>query len=316
MKLLLWLAVPFVLATGCRAEPPPPNYLDGTIQDQYVSPDFPQDCPSPPLLQAPILDQHPNSTSYALQPFRGTAQGASFISAKSSAGAAAPQTVGSDGKFCIEVRLIEDAQNTVTFTPLDARGCPGQTVQVSIFHKTVPNQDAGATSEPFNVALNAPISANPAAGNGTSAEKVVDGDQFTWASFSFTEIDLSGKCDKYGWLQVDLGKTYTISKFIIRWPPTVGTNYARCYTILLSNSTAPGDPDPTNGYDWIVAKEETVGNAQTQTITIPPESARIAALLYFENGSSGWIETFHVAEFEVWGQDPDVVPPPPPDRCD
>jgi hypothetical protein len=34
-----------------------------------------------------------------------------------------------------------------------------------------------------------------------------------------------------------------------------------------------------------------------------------------ENDGTGIYETFDIAELEVWGQDPDGVPPPPPASC-
>jgi hypothetical protein len=235
--------------------------------------------------------------------------GATQLYAQVGASTSTPVNVNLDGSFCIEVQLIPDILNQVTFTPLDANGCPGTSTKASITHKSAPKVDAGISTIQ-NVAKGQPASQQ----NMDSGEQlgfIFDGDAKSSAKFSF--FDTGGT---FAWIRVDLGKSFTVSKFKIRWPSSVGDDYAKEYQILVSKKPAPVDPDPAS-LDWEEANHTTNGDATDQIIPIAPESYRWAALLLYENG--GWSavlkEYFNVAEFEVWGQDPNATPPPPPDSC-
>jgi hypothetical protein len=258
------------------------------------------------------MDQYPNPTSYALQPFRGTAVGAAMIMAKGGAGAAKPVSVGTDSKFCIEVTLLPDSPNTVVFTPLDGNGCPGREATISIVHKSSAKKDGGVSSV-VNLAKGAPITSELTPEKGL-LEYMVDGDLKTSAELSFLDIDW-GSCSSGKWVRIDLGKTYTITKVRIRWAADVGGDYGKCYSVLLSSATSPGTPDTSPSGDWTVAKQETAGDVNDPTIILNPTAARWAAFFLYENGSTGLYETFKVAELEVWGQDPNATPPPAPESC-
>ncbi|MBW2530327.1 MAG: discoidin domain-containing protein [Deltaproteobacteria bacterium] len=282
--------------------------------DTWVAPDLPPTCENAPKLSAPKIDPYPNPTVHARQPFRGVAAGAARITARVGAVTFAPVDVGADGRFCIEAQLIPDAVNTVTFTPWDPISCPGIETTVTLSHKTVAAADAGVTTLQ-NVAKGQPVSSQDAPDKG-SLSYANDGDPKSTVTFSFWDWDWGGTCDKYTWVRVDLGKVYNVTKVKVLWPPQVGNDYGRCYGVLLSSATAPVDPDPSQIQDWESVKEESNGTPQDQVILINPTAARWAALLLYENASTSLTETFVLGDFEVWGQDPNAVPPPPPDRCE
>jgi len=316
--LLQFSAIALLAAIGCTAEPPPTKVYDQSRPlDLYPwPPDIPPGCPSPPTLVAPVIEQYPNPTAYALQPFRGTAPGADLLLAKGPTGAAQPVKVLSDGKFCTEVTLLPDSPNTVTFSPLDVNGCPGRETVVSILHKSVATVDGGVSSI-INVGKNAPVHSptNPEEG---VLSYVNDGDENTGVKLSFSDWwDPTGAaCDANTWIRRDLGKSYTVSKLKVVWGPNVGTDYGQCYALLLSAKASPVDPDPAQTSDWTVVKQDQ-SNADSSPLLVPlsPQSARWAALILYENGSTGINEVFRVAEIEVWGQDPNATPQAPPDHC-
>jgi len=303
------------LLWSCQAEGPPSGVYDhGGVPDLWVAPDLPPSCENATKLPAPKLDPFPNPTAYASQPFRGVAAGADKLIARVGSMTFAPVTVGSDGRFCVEAQLIPDAINTVVFTPLDKNGCPGIETSATVTHRTTASADAGVTTLQ-NVARGQPVSAGETPDEG-ELSYIVDGDAKSTVTLSFWDWDWGGTCDKSVWVRVDLGKVYNVTKVKLIWPPQVGSDYATCYDVLLSSKTAPVDPDPAQIQDWESVKEESNGTDQDQVILINPTPARWAALLLYENASSGITETFKVGELEVWGQDPNAVPPPPPDSCD
>jgi hypothetical protein len=179
---------------------------------------------------------------------------------------------------------------------------------VSIQHKTTPSVDAGMPTIQ-NVAMKQPVDEQNME-SGSQLSFVVDGDENSYVEFSF--FDTGGSV---AWVRVDLGKAYTVSRLKIKYPAQVDSEYAKVYTVLLSPKAAPVDPDPSQATDWKTVKQESTGGPEVQDIKISPESARWAAFLMYENGSMYLWENFRVAEFEVWGQDPNAQPPPPPDRC-
>ncbi len=232
-------------------------------------------------------------------------------------GVETPITVGPDGYFCVEVTLLPDSPNSVAFTPLDQNGCPGIETVITITHKTTAVVDGGITT-PTNVSENAPLTIIEDDLEENSKEYINDGKESTYATLGFWELFDNGACDKATWVVVNLLKTYTISKLKVFWATNVDYEYASCYTLLLSEQESPVDPDPSHA-DWIaVLPGGHIENsdAKDQIHTINPQSARWAALLMYENGESHPKEIFKIAEFQVWGQDPNAVPPPPPDRCE
>ena len=328
---LLALLSTLLVATGavsCTADPPKTITFDKGPQREDLlppPPDAPPGCPNPPTLPAPVLDAHPSLTTQLRQPLRGVAPGAKQVVAPSGLGNTAPVRVGSDGRFCIEVDLIPDAANSIILTPISKNGCFGQTTKVNVTHKASPTQDAGGSTAPQNLALAAVVTAgvtgskDPLTPEKGSVASVADGDDKSRAQFKIWDPEVTSTCDKAVWIRFDFGKAYTVTRFKLRWGPlaTNDKTYAKCYTLLVSSKASPVDPDPASG-DWIVANQTTGADNKVQDISINPESARWAAVLVHENGGTnvlGW-ETFDIADIEVWGQDPNVVPPPPPDTCD
>ena len=316
-----FVIVAALLLGACTADVPEDTKFDtGTRLDLLPpTPDGPPGCPDPPQLMAPVLDPFPSQTTQQKQPLRGKAPGAAYIVATTGSGTSAPASVSSDGSFCIEVELIPDAANQVILTPRSANGCLGNTKRISITHKTGTKVDAGAGATPENLAPTAVFSSGETPKTG-SLTSLVDNDAQSWAQFSMWDPEVSEKCDRFIWFRLDFGKAYTISKFKLRWGPLAQTNnsYGKCFTLLLSTKASPADPDPNNVNDWVIAKQIKDGDATAQEVTISPESARWAAVLLHEDGGGDILgyETFDVAEIEVWGQDPNIVPPPPVDRCE
>jgi hypothetical protein len=313
-----WLARPLALLPplallACTADPIPNKQYDvNGSPERTTQPDRPAGCTGKTPLPAPVFDSYPNPTTQQLQPFRGNAPGADLITARGGKDATQPVSVGSDGRFCIEVSLTPNSLNAITFSTTDKVGCPGKETLVTVTHKSAPKVDGGS-SAPINVAKGAAIISSATPDEGALAA-VNDGDPATSAKFSF--FDYTSGCDKNVWIRIDLGKVYQVSELKVRWATDAGSNYAACYALLLSSSASPGDPDPAQTATWTVAKQDQAAPAGDQNIAIsPPTLARYAALLLYEDGSTDFYETFKVAELEVWGKDPTTTPPPEPDRC-
>ncbi len=302
--------------TGCTAQDPPVQKYD-TFQllDTVGTPDQPKGCPTPPTLPTPYINPSPPSSyKYKVLPIRGSASGAAMVGATTTAGSASPVTLaGSGTNFCIEVDLVS-GPNTIKVYALDNKGCQSKsTMPYSVrYVPTTVQQDAGVT-KPINLAKSQPISSKDTPGEG-SLSYVNDGSTSSFAKFSFYDWDTSGTCDKCTWVKIDLGKAYLLSKFKIRWAPSAGSDYATCYTILTAANPAQ-NPDCSTNAGWKVTHKETAGIAVPKDITVQPVTARYVALLLYENASSWLWENFKLAEFEVWGQDPNATTPPPPDRC-
>ncbi len=314
---ILVILVGIFVITGCTAEDPPIRYYD-TFQllDSMVVPDSPPGCPKPPTLPTPTVKPTPPSVyKHKFIPIRGSAPGASMVGGVATKGNPAAVSVSSSGtSFCIEVDLVQGINNIKLFA-LDARGCQSKLTpnyQVKYVPTTV-QQDAGVT-KPINLAKNITPAASASPGEG-SLSYITDGSLNSFARFSFYDWDTSGTCDKCAWVKVDLGKAYTVSKFRVRWAPQAGSEYATCFSILTAKSTPAQDPDCTTNAGWTLTHKETTGVAVPKDISVQPVTARYVTLLMYENASSWLWENFKLAEFEVWGQDPNATTPPPADQC-
>jgi hypothetical protein len=321
MKNLLYVLFATSILVSCTAETPPTVRFD-TIGDKKdllpPIPDGPASCPDPPVLPAPVLDVNtPTTTTQLRQPLRGSAPGAMQLIATTSTGTSKPAKVDASGRFCIEVELLPDAPNQVVLTAMSANSCFSPPTNLQITHRSAPQPDAGGPTTPQNLAVAAVVTSGSTPKTG-SVSALADGDPTSWAQFEMWDLEVSENCaNGHVWVRFDFGKAYTISRFKLRWGPLAASekNYGKCMTLLLSAKASPVDPDPKSP-DWIVAKQITDGDDKTQDLTINPQSARWGAVLLHENGGSSVYETFDVAEIEIWGQDPNAVPPPPPDTCD
>ena len=258
---------------------------------------------------SPTLIQPFNPTPYALLPIRGSATGARNVTARGGAGNTGLFPVESDGTFCLEVRLIEDALNNLEIIPLDQKGCPGESAKLAMTHRTQAGD--GGVGSVRNVSKDGPVSASVQPTQG-ALSAINDGNSQTASMLSFTDVDGGDTCDSFAWIKLDLGKVYTVSRVELRW----AASHAKCWSLLVSSVAAPADPDPQSG-DWTLVKDEQNGDSTAQNIAITPERARWVALLLYEDAKSdgNTTETFGVAELSVFGQDPNATPGPSPDTC-
>lgn len=312
-----WLLLVLLAVAGqaaCKAGDPPHMLLDQGPDDGAIQLDVPSGCPLPPTLVAPEIEPLALSpTPHAKEAFFGRAPGAAFVVAQGGFGVSAPVSVGTDGSFCLEVDLIEDAPNTLKFVGLDSRGCPGNATTINVVHASNKVADGGASGLQ-NVA--ARLVPTAVAGQPTSGAlaNATDGNDSTTTELSFWEPG-DTDCNKFVWLRIDLGKVYTISRIRIRWPAGVGGTYARCYAVVASNNPAAGPPDPAST-DWHLVVDEQNGDATTQTKDFNPRSAQTLGFLFYEDGRDvNPYDTFTIGEIEVYGRDPDSSPPPPYRGC-
>lgn len=303
------------LALSCLAgEPENVKYDSIQRRDTVTITDQPQTgCPTPPTLAAPLVSSPPTQSTTTLQPIRGTAAGASLVTAQTDAGSATPAQVGSNGSFCIEVQLKPDQANTIKLTGRDSRGCPGLSTTVFVTHKTVVQPDAGIVT-PVNVAKGQTVTSLDAPSKG-QLSAIVDENTSTSVEISFMDWDWGGTCDKCTWIKVDLGKSYSISKFRVKWATGADSDYALCYTFLGTTSASAPAPDCSTNTGWTLLHQETTGIPVPNDITIQPATARYVAFLMFENAGAWLWETFQLAELEIWGKDVGSTLPPQPDRC-
>jgi len=294
---------------GCTADDPPTNTFDTSVPPDVTIPDAPQGCPPPSSLTV-ALDTYPDPTCYPLQPFRGTAAGADRVVAQGGAGAALPVTVGSDGRFCIEVLLSPDSLNSITFSPVDANGCPGQALVRTIEHKTCAQPDAGATV--INVAQGAAVVTESTPSKGQNGD-MVDGKTETVVEYTGGW----GWTDANIWVGIALGQPVELQKIVVRWRDSKGSgcDYGGSYKIATSAYSDPGKMDLNSGM-WTLLQEISAGDGGDDSFDLSSSKplAQHVALLLQGNGCNGWSETFAIAEVEVWAKNP-ATPLPPGDRC-
>lgn len=301
-----------IALAGCRAGEPEPVRQDTGPPDYKL--DIFTGCDSEPKLAAPTVSPPPpNPARHTRIPLRGKAPKAVSILAKTSSGVPPSAPVNADGSFCIDVELVADAQNTVTLTPRSQQGCPGLSTKLTIRHQTPKTGADGGVSKPTNVAKRATVTSDPLPKEG-SATNVVDGDDTSYATFQFRDLELGSNCNKAAWVKIDLGKVYTLSKIRIKWAKNAGSDYAKCFAVVTSSKPAPGKPTTTTGGAWTLQKQDKSASSSVQELTIQGDRAQWVALLMYENNSTSWDETFKLAEIEVIGQDPNAVPNPA-DSC-
>ncbi|MBW2734151.1 MAG: hypothetical protein JRH20_17315, partial [Deltaproteobacteria bacterium] len=252
-RLVLLLILPhFVgISMGCKAEDPPHVINDRGIPEDLQPPtlDTHAGCEGVPLLPAPVIDGGNVFVATQLsQPIRGLSAQAVRIVAHSSIGNSKVSLVGSGGRFCVEVDLIADSQNSIILTPYSDLGCAGNSTTISVQHHSTAI-DAGPPHAPQNVALKALITAEPLSELGPLSS-VNDGEETTWARFSFADPNPWGDdCDNYAQILLDLKKTYVLTRFEIHWGPETGvegadgeTHWGEVYSILVSAAESPVAP--------------------------------------------------------------------------
>lgn len=312
MKYIIKFAFLGCLCAGCTASPPGTFYYDAPLSPDVPSAvDGPTNCPSIPTTKVPVLDQHPQETCYTFQAFRGAAAGAETLIARGELGTAKPAHVDTKGRFCVEVNLKQGQANTITFIPYDATSCPGPQAKAAITHKPCIKPDAGAPS--LNVAPDATVSASKKPSKGANTE-INDKDIFTVVEYS----DGWGWGEVNIWIKLALKTPVVLDRIVVKWRDAKGNgcDYASKYRLLASPNSNPGEPDLKQGV-WTEIVHETKGDGGTDTV-YPKSSGTLAAhvaLYLHSNGCNGWTETFAISDLEIWGQNPNLIPQPQPDRC-
>lgn len=307
----LCLGLGTVLLLGaCSADNPEDRKFDAQAAKDLWRPDAPQGCPPASSLQL-TLDSFPDPTCHTLQPFRGKAPGADRVVAHGGAGAAQPVTVASDGSFCIEVLLVPDSLNTITFSPVDSQGCPGQDLTRKIEHRSCEQPDGGAAVV-VNVAKGATVvsESEPSKGQETY---LTDGNASTVAEYSGGW----GWTDANIWIGVALGQPVEVEKIVVSWDEDKsGCHYGRSYKIAVSAYSNPGQMDLNSGA-WTQIEDITAGDGAEDAFSYshPLPLAQHVALLLKKDGCNNWSEAFALREIEVWAKDPKTIPQPPADRC-
>jgi hypothetical protein len=255
------------------------------------------------------VDSYPDPTCFLLQPFRGVAPGADRVVARGGAGAAQPVTVGTDGKFCIEVLLNRDSLNTVTFSPVDGNGCPGTDLVRTIEHKTCAAPDAAASEVNYAKGASVVSSSAPSKGSNTY---LVDGKTDTVVEYQGGW----GWTDANIWVGVALSQPVELQKVVVRWRDSEGSgcDFGYSYKVAISAYTDPGKMDLNSGA-WTLFQDISGGDGGEDSYLpdSPAPLARHVALLLKKNGCNDWSETFALRELEVWGKDSST--PLPPDSC-
>jgi len=301
--LLCWA----LLAPACSAEDPPTGRYDlGLVEPDQSLPDGLAECPSPAGLTI-SLDSHAEPTCQTLQVLRGSAPGADRIVVQGGPGAAQPATVGSDGRFCLEVPLTPDSQNTLTLFAVDAGGCPGQSLVHTVEHRSCDQPDTPTAS--VNAALGAGVTGSSP--NSGDAHSLVDGKletEVTYKGGSWGFNDASIKID------IALPKQVELERIIVRWKDSKGNgcNYAADYEVAISDSIDPGKVGD-GPWTQVVKITDGDGGEDNHQLTTNPK-ARHVGLVLKNNGCSTWSESFTLLEVEVWATDP-AVQVPSGDRC-
>lgn len=191
---------------------------------------------------------------------------------------------------------------------------PDGPTQISV----VARNDDGCVTEP----LGATVTYNP---NGTNVvaglvprgllprvETLTDGDTDTTQVFSFNDRrdpPDAEICDTYSYLWFALDAPVTMHRMIVRYPPRADfVNYILCWSLLSSNAASPGVPFPARSDTWSVIGQSAEGRREQLVYDFPqPVSARHIALLVFEDGQRGEVESFELSEVELYS--PSEEPP-------
>lgn len=301
-----------LLVLGCSAgDNPTPNYDVGVPPKlDTVVPTDNWNCTAAFAAARPKLTSPPAFTSQNPQPFRGTAPTGSIKVVVTGGPANQEANVGPTGTFCVMVSLTTNGNTSLYFQGVDALGCFSAKTSHTVQHTGKTKADAGITN-PVNLAYKKSTYGDaPSKGY---LKNLNDGDAKTSAHFSFW--DWGNSCNH---VRVDLGETYQINKFKLRWDQWADKKYATEYKILISKSSSPGAPACSGGGNWTMVLDKKGEDSTTKDLLISPKDARWAALLLYEDAAGGITsvyEDFLLAEFEVWGQTSGASTPPPPDKC-
>lgn len=292
---------------ACYAQDPPTGALDMLVPDIVSpSPDGAVACES--LVPVTIsLDKVTSPSCSATQPFRGKAQGADYVVVKGAKGWSTPAKVNLDGSFCIEVQLVADSSNSLTFTPVDRTGCEGQGLVQTIQHSSSCSTGGSAASSSgptSNVAQGQTVIVSTSPDSGKDAH-LVDGKLDTVvrykAGWAATAADIR--------IDLALSRPYQVEAIIVRWEDSKGDgcDYASEYDVATSVQPSPGKVGEGG---WVAVEAVTSGDGGEDRfdLTAKPTVQHVGLKLR-HNGCTSWSETFTLREIEVWATDPAAAAP-------
>ncbi len=248
-------------------------------------------CVPPPT---PTVINPPKTTTAKSVALKGTAPKATEVSVMGGSGVVTAKVVA--GLFCIVVPLLENNVNKLIVSSSSGKGCSSPTVELSV---------GQVAPGPVNYAWGklAATAAQPAVG---LVSWVTDGQTGQLVRFSFADPEVSaGTCDYNEYLWLDLGAQQILQQLVVKYPKKSGfKNYLDCWKLVVSNKIAPSAPD-ANHPDWkVIAKGETgAGTPSDLYVQLGGVQARHAALIMYEDGGTGYYETFEIAEVELWGNE-------------
>ena len=205
---------------------------------------------------------------------------------------------------------LAPGKNTLTFTPWDARGCPGNTTTINATHKSCVKPDAGPSM--INAALKGTVTAKKAPKTGSNS-LVANGKTSTTAVYQegwgYGNVDL--------WVLVTLPKAHEVTRIALRWKhkKDAGCHYGGKYHLLYSAAPKLPEPSLTSG-KWKTIKDENAGEGGLDEFSFSSTTLMSGVLLWMRsNGCTDLGETFELAELEIWAKNPDAQPPITPDSC-
>jgi hypothetical protein len=255
-------------------------------------------CATPP--PPPVVLPYAKTTVLEQVVIKGSAPGAVVVLASGAGSKTAPVV---NDLFCLELALKKNAQNGFELRARDAAGCLSDPVFVGVV-QTAPG--------PVNLlyGLTAKTKNPPDEGTlATLTDGKTGGDPVV---FSFSDPELTpSSCDNYEHLWFDLGTLQTFDQLVVRYPQKSGFKYyLTCWELLVSKAAAPAPPDPKHP-DWVSVKLAQSGSPSQLSVAVPGTQARHVALLLYEDGGSGFFETFELTEVEAWG----LTAAPPAETC-
>lgn len=259
-------------------------------------PDMSDGCPNPPTM-APKVDPLPATTPHAKVVLRGQAPSGS-VTIVASLGNKRFNTPVVNGIFCLEADVPEVAQPiTYTVVAIDGQGCR--------------SQEATATTR-WVKADGAKNVLAGLLGAGTHTQgpftPLTDGKLDKWTEFSFYDPDIGpgGTCDRYAYLRYELPTPARIDRVVVKYPTNNNfKNYLQCYRLMGSSTIAV----PQQG-GWTDLAYDDKGQRGDLEITVNnPTPLRHLILLMYEDGGTGYNETFQLVEIEAWssGEAPPFV---------
>ena len=242
----------------------------------------------------------------------------------------ATDTHPTSGQFCLDVKLTPGAVNKLEVRAQDAvRGTSDATIVEVEQSPCTPDSETPKPEAPksVNVAVGQPVTTRDKPKKNQPGF-ATDGDNSSYVEVGGSDGTF-GWNDWKGWVMVDLGKLYELSKIVVRFKDRDGSGdkYATKYKVLVSSMSDPGNPDLDNG-KWIEVGSTGDGDGGTDTWNLSQTQpiARYVALWLQQDGKPHWKENigipfvgkkydeiFDVSEIEVWDVPKKSVTDGPPD---